>query len=160
VPKLTVIRHGKTYLNGDGRLRGWIDVPLNDEGIAEARNLPKYDTVYTSDLRRAMQTASIVSRVSIPTPMLRPWNVGCYAGQPGSIVHPKLVWYTKNSDVRVPFGETFNEFLARFLGYIETLPDCTIVTHYRNCKVLQAWDGGKLDYSVLFNDDLKTGVYL
>ncbi len=61
-----VIRHGKTVWNESGRLQGQADVELSDEGRAEARLLAAalaavpFDAAYTSDLRRAAETAEII----------------------------------------------------------------------------------------------------
>lgn len=65
--KIYVLRHGSTELNGRGAIRGWLDVPLNEEGRAQARlaaahlaDVP-FARAYTSDLVRAVETASIVA---------------------------------------------------------------------------------------------------
>ena len=64
--KLILVRHGHTPLNGHGkdeRLRAWLDIPLDDQGMREgeeiAEKLSHLDVtgIYSSDLRRARQTA-------------------------------------------------------------------------------------------------------
>jgi probable phosphoglycerate mutase len=92
--KLILIRHGHTTLNRPGheeRLRGWLDVPLDDLGLREALETAAavsgfgIEAIYSSDLTRAMQTSEALSRVTrapvIPTEELRPWNLGIFCGQ-------------------------------------------------------------------------------
>src|SRR5208282_3492193 len=93
--KLILVRHGHTSLNVPGRderLRGWLDIPLDDQGLQEAAEtadrLAAYpvEAIYSSDLRRARQTAEVLrrrtggSRVTTCTE-LRPWNLGVFCGQ-------------------------------------------------------------------------------
>lgn len=64
---LMTIRHGLTELNRDKRVGGRIDVPLIDEGRAQAREAAQrfagtpLDVVITSPLRRSIETAELVT---------------------------------------------------------------------------------------------------
>lgn len=71
--RVYLVRHARTALNADGRLRGHLDPPLDDVGRAEAAELAivlasLYPArVVTSPLRRAVETAqAIVTRASVP----------------------------------------------------------------------------------------------
>lgn len=63
---LYLIRHGHTLLNKMSKMQGWIDSPLTQAGIDEldftARKLKdvKFANVYSSDLKRAMDTAELI----------------------------------------------------------------------------------------------------
>lgn len=162
---VSIIRHGATDLNKEGspdagtsqdRVRGWKDVPLNDLGRAEAEKVAgkmgnnKPDVLISSDLKRAHETAQIVSGKSgIPlvevNPGLRPWNVGRFAGQPSEEAVPKLVDYAENKpNEKVPGGESFNEFQHRFATTLNDLlgryeGHLGLVTHLRNERWMAAW---------------------
>lgn len=61
------VRHGKTDYNKHGRVMGYIDRPLNEEGFAQARELAEnikdehFDLIYCSPLMRAKQTAQAIN---------------------------------------------------------------------------------------------------
>ena len=64
---LILLRHGESTWNATNQFTGWVDVPLSEKGMAEARRggellagaglLP--DVVHTSLLRRAIMTANL-----------------------------------------------------------------------------------------------------
>ena len=65
--EIYLIRHGQTDYNRQFRLQGRSDIPLNRLGLAQARAAHEalrgvhFDAVYASPLRRAVDTACIVS---------------------------------------------------------------------------------------------------
>ena len=64
--KLYVVRHGETRLNALGRLQGWTDEPLNQNGkdlailTGEALREVPFDLVITSPLKRASETGELI----------------------------------------------------------------------------------------------------
>ena len=90
--KLHLIRHGMTRGNLDGLYVGsGTDIPLCDEGRAQLADLqqrfayPKVDTVFSSPLERAVETANLlfpdaVHKFSVDD--LRESNFGIYEGKP------------------------------------------------------------------------------
>jgi broad specificity phosphatase PhoE len=90
VTDLLLVRHGETDWNRDGRYQGHADPPLNEVGREQARELARklgaheFDVVYTSDLRRASETAEIIVRGRevplLPEPGLREIDVGSWSG--------------------------------------------------------------------------------
>lgn len=68
---LTLIRHGETDWNRDRRIQGATDIPLNDNGRAQARaaaallrgrlDLGLPVSIVSSDLARARETAEIIA---------------------------------------------------------------------------------------------------
>src|SRR5882724_2210277 len=65
--KLVLLRHGLSQWNSENRFTGWVDVPLSEQGEAEARAAGKllraegfvFDRAYTSVLKRAIKTLFI-----------------------------------------------------------------------------------------------------
>lgn len=63
---LYLMRHGETILNRANRTQGWCDGVLTDSGIETAVNAGiglssiKFKAVYSSDLKRAIETAKII----------------------------------------------------------------------------------------------------
>jgi len=66
--KIVLLRHGESIWNKENRFTGWTDVELSPLGIEEAKNAGEilkkenysFDLVYTSVLKRAIQTTEIV----------------------------------------------------------------------------------------------------
>jgi broad specificity phosphatase PhoE len=91
-----VIRHGRTALNADGALRGRVDVPLDEVGLAEAARLGALfapvplTVVVCSPLLRARQTAApITTSTGAPVLIQEAFNdrdVGGWSGKPAAQV--------------------------------------------------------------------------
>lgn len=64
---IVLVRHARTDWSRERRLQGWQDVPLSDEGRTQAGAVARaladrgLDAVYSSPLRRAMETASAIA---------------------------------------------------------------------------------------------------
>ena len=62
---LILLRHGESEWNAKNLFTGWVDVPLSEKGVEEAKRGGKLlneagvvpDVLYTSLLRRAISTA-------------------------------------------------------------------------------------------------------
>jgi len=150
---LILVRHGKTVLNSvdhSERLRGWIDVPLDENGLQEALETAErvadhpVEELYCSDLQRARQTAAAIAEATglpiRPTAALRPWNVGSLAGQQVSTILPILRQLEHDPSLPAPHGESFLAFCDRYAAELNRLlalaaatPNCIVaVTHVRN----------------------------
>jgi 2,3-bisphosphoglycerate-dependent phosphoglycerate mutase len=63
---LALVRHGQSLWNLENRFTGWVDVPLTEQGRAEARRAGEllrdcsFDVAYTSALSRAQETLAII----------------------------------------------------------------------------------------------------
>ncbi|BAJ76574.1 fructose-2,6-bisphosphatase [Microbacterium testaceum StLB037] len=77
---LTLVRHGETDWNSGGRIQGSTDIPLNDTGRAQARELAerlaaeyagREAVIVSSDLSRAAETADILAEALGTTVSLR-----------------------------------------------------------------------------------------
>jgi broad specificity phosphatase PhoE len=126
--RLCLVRHGETDWNLEGRYQGQNDVPLNEKGRAEARTLARelngtpFSAFYTSDLKRAWETAEIlrafVHMPFTPEPRLREIDQGEWEGQLVEIIKARYteLWRERTVDpasVRPPGGETVRDVATR-----------------------------------------------
>jgi len=154
-------RHGETKLNkstedSTERVRGWKDIPLDENGKKDAVKLAYairkagIQCIYSSDLERAAETARIVNKVlRVPLTLirgLRPWNVGDFTGQETKVVGPKMeALALHRPDEKAPGGESFNQFKDRTQHAIEDLladhrrEYVLVVTHHRVERLCAAW---------------------
>lgn len=141
--KLILIRHGETDLNLNKRYCGSMDIELNLEGKKQARKLckrlknEKIHKVYSSDSKRAMQTARIVfeGREIERDSDLRELSFGCFEGLTYEQIlkrHPKIYkkWLNNPFSVVIPEGEDLRDFRKRIVGALKKIissnPDKTI----------------------------------
>jgi alpha-ribazole phosphatase len=93
ITTVLLIRHAQTDWNKSGRWQGHIDIPLNEKGHYQANLLAQrlenwpIKAIYTSDLKRATQTAAPIGDKlglePIKQPALRERNGGSYQGMTG-----------------------------------------------------------------------------
>ncbi|QIK70629.1 histidine phosphatase family protein [Erysipelothrix sp. HDW6C] len=100
---LYLVRHGQTLFNHFGRMQGWSDIDLTQEGIEGAQQLGKYlkdhriDLIVSSDSKRAIDTANLVNEVRvvaephITTTQLRELYFGNEEGAKGICLWEKLM---------------------------------------------------------------------
>ena len=125
---LYLLRHGQTDWNLEGRYQGQTDVPLNDTGRAQAKELAekmkdsKAIAIYSSDLDRAKETASFVaSELELNCqiiPELREINQGVWEGMLYKDIraeYPDVFERRQKNPLEVspPGGESVGEFLER-----------------------------------------------
>jgi broad specificity phosphatase PhoE len=125
VTTILLARHGETDWNREGRFQGWADPPLNETGRAQAQVLAgqladdPFDAVYSSDLRRAHETALIVAephRVPVVVDRgLREIDVGSWSG----LTRPEIEVRFQGAEQHD--GETREEHLARVLAAVERI---------------------------------------
>ncbi len=167
--RLILVRHGKTMLNSlddEERLRGWMDIPLDEQGLREAQETAQrvaqhpIQRIYCSDLYRAKQTADAVVRATrapiVYTSDLRPWNLGSLTGQRVKDILPTLLALEADPTLPAPDGDSFLSFyeryskkLAELLEIAAASPTCIVaVTHHRNLlsapTILQGGDKTKI----------------
>ncbi|MDR3574238.1 MAG: histidine phosphatase family protein [Anaerolineaceae bacterium] len=109
--ELWLVRHGQTDWNLEGRFQGQSDVPLNAAGLAQAEELAaelggrKFSAVYSSDLKRAYQTAEIIARrVGLSVKVDRRLREICQGEWEGLLLAEVRQRY--NQDFSVPYRDT------------------------------------------------------
>ena len=134
--QLILIRHGETLWNKEGRIQGTSDIELSDVGIEQARLLAlslkdhPIETIHTSPLKRALQTAEIINefhRKKIQTYQdLMEMDQGDFEG----FSFKKLMacekdflnkWIADPASVTMPNGESLDQLQQRAWRAIETI---------------------------------------
>jgi probable phosphoglycerate mutase len=136
--RILLARHGETVFNLEGRWQGQSDSPLNDRGLAQARQLGRalvdepIAAVYSSDLGRAMATALEVAEphglTVQPEPNLREIHVGGWTGLNGAEIDARYpgqrkIWSIAPATLNLPAGETLHAVQTRALAFFaERMP--------------------------------------
>ena len=113
--KIILIRHGETSWNALSLLQGNADIPLNENGSAQAQDLANstysktVNAVYSSPLSRAYDTAQAIADVhQLPVKVrgnLREIGVGIYTGYRSSQIPREVqISFTTNPDFAMPSG--------------------------------------------------------
>lgn len=128
-----LIRHGQTAWNKERRFLGRSDIPLDDDGHAQARLLTDalraipLEAVYSSPLSRAWATAMKISEAhGLKTgalPGLTELDQGELEGMKGALLADRYpdfyeAWRADPTHVRVPGGETLAECQTRAVSSI------------------------------------------
>lgn len=129
-----MVRHFSTPLNEHKVSRGLMPVGIDREAAKKlapsvAATLEKYgvDTLISSDLPRAVQSAKLIAEYMDKepeleeTPELETWDVGDMAGKKESETIPKRQKFIKYADEKPPGGEPFRDFLDRYRPQLEDI---------------------------------------
>jgi len=143
---LYVTRHGETDYNVQKRYTGSTDIPLNANGLQQAKKLAdslsavEFDMIISSPLLRAKQTAEVIHKLyNVPLVFINEFaeiNIGVYEGltrEQAQAQYPDI-WARLGSrppDAAPTGGETHKQFDARIATGIEQ-----IKTAYSENKVL------------------------
>ena len=127
--RVILIRHGETEWNRVEHFRGRADVPLNENGLAQAKVTGQRIAaqwtpvaIYSSPLGRAVKTAEAIAwHFNLPVqvnPGLIDIDYGQWQGlTPGEARErwPEVIdaWYNAPHTARIPGGETLDELRAR-----------------------------------------------
>lgn len=123
--KITYFVHGTTTDNENGISSGWKDCGLSDLGVkqsVELKNLiagKKFDVVFCSDLKRAVNSAKIVFEGAVPIitdKRLRECNYGTYNGGASSVVEPLQ---EKMITEEFPKGESYENVKTRVADFLD-----------------------------------------
>lgn len=149
--KLYFVRHGETEWNVKKKIQGKTDIPLNENGRNQARELANKLVadklpavkVYTSPQLRATETAQVVAdALGLKCEVLndlREMDLGEWEGLNWDIIEEQYGevyyhWNTHRRYVKTPGGECYNDVLGRTLDalfYIleKETENVLVVTH-------------------------------
>lgn len=126
--KIIYFVHGTTTDNADKLCSGWKEAMLNDLGREQAENLGnvirdkeiKFDYMFTSDLKRAIESSNIAfpEYNKITDNRLRECNYGDLDGQ-----HKSLVIYGDHITEPFPNGESLIDVENRVREFIEEIKE-------------------------------------
>lgn len=145
-----LVRHGETAWNRERRFQGHLDIPLNPAGLIQAEQLAQnlksevFDAVYSSDLRRAVQTAEIIARehglTVVALKELRERSMGEWEGLTQEEVAARFPDWSQ----RIVEGKNGIESLAalqdRMMNRLESL-----VLLHRGGRILAVSHGGSIN---------------
>jgi len=135
--RICIARHGETDWNTAGILQGWLDVPMNERGRQQAREFADayaeagFARVYTSPLRRALESAEIIAeRLGLPPPVchggLKERNFGVIQGIPKAelaeldpVLLEKIL--KRNPACSFEQGESMDDFATRVLHAVTVI---------------------------------------
>ena len=141
--KLYFVRHGRTLWNLEGRFQGASgDSPLLSESIDILKQLGQYlneihfDTIYSSDLPRAVKSAEIIqSQLQSPCPLksipnLREWQLGKLEGlkiATLNAIYPQQIKAFRSNlaqfDTRMFEAESLYSTTQRTIQFIKSLKE-------------------------------------
>ncbi len=148
--RLLLVRHGRSQMNAEGRVQGWLDSPLDDVGRAQARAVARRvkgegpQVLYTSPLLRARETAEIMAgELGVPLitdERLKEHGVGLITGLNFHEIEERFphffeLWRSSRTVLLPPDGEPPDVFRQRVVSALAEVvashPDGVVgvVTH-------------------------------
>jgi len=134
--RLILIRHGETEWNVEGRYQGQADPPLNQRGLAQAHQLAQklrgvgLDVLYSSPLRRALQTAQILAE-ALDVPLhTEPRLMEIHQGEWQTLLYTEIAarypelfdrWQTEPWTVTLPGGENIAQVQERVYAAVDEI---------------------------------------
>ena len=162
--KIWITRHGQTVLNQTKKMQGRIDIPLNENGIAQARKVRsiigdiKFDAVYASSLDRAIETAQTISGIDrseiIIDERIIETDFGKYEQKPYSTMGlpMNLYWLLPEVFPAPKTVESTDQMIARVRSFFEDLEkkdydNVLIACHGGIIRVIRGYlEGAKKGY--------------
>ncbi|KAI3834883.1 hypothetical protein MKW98_015996 [Papaver atlanticum] len=157
VSEIVLVRHGETTWNNAGRIQGSLESELNEAGWKQADAIAarlgkelKPAAIYSSDLKRAKNTAEMIAKAChipevIEVPDLKERHVGSLQGYYWSEIQEKepeayLAFFSSEKDLEIPGGgESFNQLCERSVSALEE-----IASKHKGERVIVVTHGGVL----------------
>lgn len=163
--RLLLVRHGETDWNVEKRIQGTTDVPLNEHGLRQAKQLAEKlvrdkvtaARVYSSPQKRAFVTAQLAAAAigvdCVLLDDLREMDLGEWEGLKWKDIEQRYgdiyeQWNRHRRYEKTPGGESYNEVLGRVLhalGHIldRETEDVLVVTHSAVIMALRCYLAGR-----------------
>ncbi len=153
--RICFIRHGETDWNVAKRIQGHTDIPLNETGRAQALAMAfnaahqRFHAIYSSDLKRTMETAQALAQredqVVKLLPQLRERHYGVFQGitaAEGAVRYPQAYAHYVARDLEYDFenGESLSGFAERVADGIDWL-----LRHHSGQTIAAVSHSGVLD---------------
>jgi probable phosphoglycerate mutase len=158
--ELIVVRHGETLWNSQSRIQGHHNSELTEAGFRQARAIAKrlsrtpFDILYSSDLKRALQTAQCIAEpngheIKIE-PRLRERNMGIFEGLTREEILEKCADEYAHIKVHsptysIPGGESLQEVYNRITTCFREIVDAQA-----GKRIVAVTHGGVLDSLIRF----------
>ena len=155
--KIFLVRHGESQWNVLKKIQGQQDVPLTDRGMKQANLIgnrlvhERIDRIYSSDLKRAYDTAEIIGkRLSlnvIPTKEFREIDFGIWEGMSNDEMHTEYynelcLWRKEPEKLKVEGAESLRELQLRAMAAVNKIinnevgDNILIVSHSATLKTI------------------------
>lgn len=135
--RLIFVRHAEAEGNAIRRFHGWTDSEITEKGHIQAQKVArrlkgiKIDVIYSSSLKRTLQTAEYIAKeinlsIIIRTDKLKEINGGEWEGQrwdklPDIWPEEYDSWENKPHLHKMPNGESMEEFQQRLIGEVKNI---------------------------------------
>ena len=155
--KIYLVRHGETNWNRQLRYQGQGDIPLNEEGCRQAKCIADYlarekiETVYSSPLSRARETAALVAEkhcleLFVENGLMEidfgEWEGRSYNELKKEEQDFAERWFYNPDTITIPGGESYSSFKVRVLDGYERIrhtdKNIAVVTHAGVIRVIVA----------------------
>ncbi|MGI2326832.1 histidine phosphatase family protein [Planococcus sp. YIM B11945] len=141
---ICLVRHGETDWNAEGRLQGSMDIPLNQNGIMQAKACSEHlqevpwDFVVTSPLQRAKDTAEIINgNLNLPLIVMDEFMERHFGDAEGMTLEDRRAIFP---DKKYPNQETKLSLNTRLMEGIKKIND-----QFANSRVLLVAHGAVID---------------
>nr|WP_039813255.1 histidine phosphatase family protein [Jeotgalibacillus malaysiensis] len=122
---ISIIRHGETDWNTEGRLQGATDIPINKTGILQAQecghflNDGEWDVLITSPLQRAKRTAEIINEeLHLPLVVMNEFSERYFGDAEGMTREERMIAFP---DKDYPNQETTEVMQQRILNGLQQI---------------------------------------
>ena len=158
--ELILARHGETEWNVEEVFRGRIDVELNETGVRQAELLAEYlsstkiDAIYSSPLRRALNTAEVIARYHKLEVKITPGLIDCDFGKWQGLRLQEVKdrykelyaeWGNSPHLVKIPDGESLSEVRERALKVVSE-----VIAKHKGTSSLSLASGGEQGFNLCF----------